>query len=74
MLMVGTVDRSTRQTIIATLDRAAASGNQGTTPVGPSPVSLWTDPRSSSRNPSLTRENVVFSQDPECGARFPALR
>ena len=46
MLMVGTVDRSTRQTIIATLDRAAPSGNQGTTPVGPSPVRLWTDLRS----------------------------
>jgi len=29
MLMAGTVDRSTRQTIIATLDRAAPGGNQG---------------------------------------------
>ena len=74
MLTAGTVDRSTRQTILATLDRATPSGNQGDPVPWRCGVGLWTDGRPRWGNRPLTRRNVLVSQDPKCGARFPALR
>jgi hypothetical protein len=72
--MAGIADRSTRQTITATLDRAAARGNQAVAVRGQTGLGLWTDPPQRMRNRPLTRENAYISQGRECGARFPALR
>jgi hypothetical protein len=72
--MTGAVDRSTRQTDIATLDRAAPTGNQRRVERGPPrhPVRPRHAPQRVNR--PLSRANTVISQHPRSGAMFPALR
>lgn len=72
MLTAGTVDRSTRQTIIATLDRATPGGNHGPG-TRPSRESHRVAPRASTRCRPVDRSAPRTAESPADLGQRPHL-
>ena len=72
MLTAGTVDRSTRQTIIVTLDRATPGGNQATGTRPSRGAHRFAPPASAWRRP-VDRSAPVIAEQPTDQGKRPHL-